>query len=279
MAVPGWQKEEKSLTITAMAMGALPLQLAAASVALMVTGGRGWQQQHVAVARPASNQIPSWIPDFRHEDARAGASLEPSPIHVSGKLHSSMLSQTGPFPRDGGAGLSFFAGRRTSTRKEIPCPSSDSSTGRGDCRGRSSYVNTLKTDDVAIDRSAGPPPKHFPPGPPQFLPTIAGTSFPGFRTIFQNGECDADDFMVQNTINTKKRCYSCFRIPSLAVNPETGTLHAFAEARRGDLGDLPGWHGYVGDAPMLCPDVPDTTVAYKRSTDGGASCWGPSFAV
>ena len=47
----------------------------------------------------------------------------------------------------------------------------------------------------------------------------------------------------------------CFRIPAITINPKTGTLHAFAEARRGDLGDLPGWHGFVGDAPVLCPDV------------------------
>ena len=30
-------------------------------------------------------------------------------------------------------------------------------------------------------------------------------------------------------------------------------------------------HGFISDAPVLCPDVPDTTVAYKRSTDGGAT--------
>eukprot|EP01047_Picozoa_sp_COSAG01_P061029 COSAG01_NODE_7561_length_3149_cov_3.439344_1_plen_154_part_00 len=117
---------------------------------------------------------------------------------------------------------------------------------------------------------APPPGKHFPPGPPHFLPTLDGASYPGFRPVFQNGECDADDpgGPGSHPINTKKRCFSCFRIPAITINPNTGTLHAFAEARRGDLGDLPSWHGFIGDAPVLCPDVPDTTVAYKRSTDG-----------
>ena len=52
---------------------------------------------------------------------------------------------------------------------------------------------------------------------------------------------------------------------------KTGVVHAFAEARRGDLGDLPGFHGMIGSGPVLCPDVPDTSLAYKRSTDGGKS--------
>ena len=120
---------------------------------------------------------------------------------------------------------------------------------------------------------AAPPPKHMPVGPVAKLPFGA---YPGYRVPFQNGECDANDpgGPGSHPINTKKRCFSCFRIPAVTINPRTGSLHAFAEARRGDLGDLPSWHGMIGSGPVLCPDVPDTTVAYKRSTNSGAS-WSP----
>ena len=135
-------------------------------------------------------------------------------------------------------------------------------------------VNKIKTDDVGAGKP--PPPKYMPVGPPMRLPQLNGAAFPGFRPVFQNGECDADDpgGPGAHPINLKKRCFSCFRIPSVTVNRVTGTLHAFAEARRGDLGDLPAFHGMIGHTPVLCPDVPDTTVAYKRSTDGGSS-WSP----
>ena len=53
-----------------------------------------------------------------------------------------------------------------------------------------------------------------------------------------------------------------FSYPEHHANPLTGTLHAFAEARRGDVD---GSH---------CPDIPDARLAYKRSVDGGAS-WSP----
>ena len=99
----------------------------------------------------------------------------------------------------------------------------------------------LVTAAGSVAPGSGPPPKHFPPGPPKYLPILDGTSYPGFRPVFQNGECDADDpgGPGAHPINTNKRCFSCFRIPAITVNPKTGTLHAFAEARRGDLGDLP----------------------------------------
>lgn len=93
--------------------------------------------------------------------------------------------------------------------------------------------------------------------PPAHLPQIDGASFPGFYQIFRGGECDAEDAGLR--INPAKRCYSCFRIPALVRNPKTGTLYAFSEARRGGL------------FPDSCPDVPDTKVAFKRSTDGGAT--------
>ena len=119
--------------------------------------------------------------------------------------------------------------------------------------------------------SPQPPPK--PPYVPQMrhLPSIDGESFPAWSAVFTGGECDADDRgspaygpyhlpgATGGFINPEKRCYSCFRIPSITVNPKTGTLHAFAEARRGDV------HG------SNCPDIPDTRIAYKRSTSGGAS--------
>lgn len=124
-------------------------------------------------------------------------------------------------------------------------------------------------------RSCAPrPPPHMAPSPPQVLPQLDGASFPAFRTVFQNGECDMDDpgGPGSGPIALKKRCYSCFRIPAIVRNFHTGTIHAFAEARRGDLGDLPAFHGMMSsasDPAVLCPDIPDTSLAYKRSTDGG----------
>ena len=127
------------------------------------------------------------------------------------------------------------------------------------------------TNARPLDPAGGPPHPHMPAGPPQVLPLLNGPAFPPFRVAFQNGECDADDSggPGQGAINVKKRCYSCFRIPAMIRNFKTGTIHAFAEARRGDLGDLPGFHGMIGNGPVLCPDIPDTSLAYKRSTDGG----------
>ena len=129
---------------------------------------------------------------------------------------------------------------------------------------------------LAVAYTCDAPSPHPPPKPPyvpqmRHLPSIDGESFPGWSAVFTGGECDADDRgspaygpyhlpgATGGYINPQKRCYSCFRIPSITVNPKTGTLHAFAEARRGDV------HG--GN----CPDIPDTRIAYKRSTSGGAS--------
>jgi sialidase-1 len=117
----------------------------------------------------------------------------------------------------------------------------------------------------------------MPAGPPKVLPQLDGGAFPAFRSVFNNGECDATDpphgkaqgGPGNGPIDLKKRCYSCFRIPAIVRNFHTGTIHAFAEARRGDLGHMPAFHGMVVDTPVLCPDIPDTRLAYKRSTDGG----------
>jgi len=109
----------------------------------------------------------------------------------------------------------------------------------------------------------------MPPGPPQHLPQVFGSEYPPFRVVFRNGECDADDDTAHRRINTNKVCYSCFRIPSLVRNPMTGTIFAFAEARRRELHGV--FHGMVYDASSRCPDMPDTNIAFKRSTDGGQS--------
>ena len=63
---------------------------------------------------------------------------------------------------------------------------------------------------------AAPPPKHMPVGPAAKLPFGA---YPGYRVPFQNGECDADDpgGPGSHPINTKKRCFSCFRIPAVTI--------------------------------------------------------------
>ena len=49
------------------------------------------------------------------------------------------------------------------------------------------------------------------------LPQLDGSAFPAFRVAFENGECDADDpgGPGTGTINTAKRCYSCFRFVSV----------------------------------------------------------------
>lgn len=138
-------------------------------------------------------------------------------------------------------------------------------------------VGRLLTIEYTCDVAPPPGPPRPPPKPPyvpqmRHLPTINGESFPAWTAVFTGGECDADDrgkwgpFHLPGAdggyINPAKRCYSCFRIPSIITNTKTGTIHAFAEARRGDV------HG------SHCPDIPDTRIAYKRSTNGGAS-WSP----
>ena len=142
-------------------------------------------------------------------------------------------------------------------------------------------VGRLLAVEFSCDAPPAPPAPHpphpRPPGPPPYrpqprqLPNINGSAFPGWQAVFTSGECDADDTGTPGygphhipgadggIINLNKRCYSCFRIPSITVNPATGTLHAFAEARRGDVDG------------SNCPDVPDARLAYKRSVDGGAS--------
>ena len=141
-----------------------------------------------------------------------------------------------------------------------------------ECGGVGRLLVVEYTCDSPPPPGPHPPPPYHPP--PRQLPTINGSSFPGWQAVFITGECDADDTGTPGygphhlpgadggIINLNKRCYSCFRIPSITVNPKTGTLHAFAEARRGDVD---GSH---------CPDIPDARLAYKRSINGGAS-WSP----
>ena len=121
----------------------------------------------------------------------------------------------------------------------------------------------------------------FPAGPAAVLPALDGSAFPPYRTVFVRGECTLNDFPKaepnpetggSSTINTNKTCFSCFRIPTLLAGSTPGVVHAFAEARRGEL--TSGFHQYTGSGMTSCPDGPDTRLAYKRSADYGAS-WSP----
>jgi hypothetical protein len=71
----------------------------------------------------------------------------------------------------------------------------------------------------------------FPWSPPSLLPSLNGSAFPPFRTVFFQGECTAND--DRGAINQNKTCFSCFRIPTVLAGQTPGVLHAFAEARRG----------------------------------------------
>ena len=159
-------------------------------------------------------------------------------------------------------------------------------------------IAKLKTDDLSTSGSAAaalaaapasdepmtrvnykppPPPPPvipFPPSPPKHLPNLDGTSYPGFRIVFEHGECTADDpgNAGDHPINTNKTCFSCFRIPTLLGGQTPGVVHAFAEARRGEL--TAGFHQYTGGGMSTCPDCPDTRLAYKRSADNGVH-WTP----
>jgi len=110
----------------------------------------------------------------------------------------------------------------------------------------------------------------FPPSPAQMLPSLDGTAFPPYRVVFFQGECTAND--GPKHINLNKTCFSCFRIPTLLAGLTPGVIHAFAEARRGEL--TSGFHQYTGSGATSCPDGPDTRLVYKRSADDGAT-WTP----
>lgn len=84
----------------------------------------------------------------------------------------------------------------------------------------------------------------FPWGPPSQLPTLNGSAFPPFRTVFFQGECTAND--LKGAINQNKTCFSCFRIPTVLAG-QNGVLHAFAEARRGVRS-----HSACGGRPSSC---------------------------
>ena len=137
----------------------------------------------------------------------------------------------------------------------------------------SSLGMSIKTDDTERVQVKTDDPDEKPPPPNSLalshMPSITGSDFPDFRAVFNNGECDASDPGYPKTagINLNKSCFSCFRIPALLRNRQTGTLHAFAEARRRQQ-----WaaHWYK-EGITGCPDAPDTRLAYKRSTDSGFS--------
>jgi len=181
----------------------------------------------------------------------------------------------------GSAGDLSAAGAAARVRPKAECAGACRGSSReSECGGVGRLLAVQYSCDNPPPRPPpGPRPPH-PPGPPPYvpparrLPNLNGSAFPGWQAVFRAGECDADDTGVPGygphhlpgadggIINLKKRCYSCFRIPSITVNTRTGTLHAFAEARRGDVDG------------SSCPDIPDARLAYKRSTDGGAS-WSP----
>eukprot|EP01051_Picozoa_sp_SAG22_P014359 SAG22_NODE_1731_length_3703_cov_2.829634_2_plen_434_part_00 len=129
-----------------------------------------------------------------------------------------------------------------------------------------------------VNYVAPPPPPRpvipFPLAPPSHLPNLDGTGYPGYRTVFEHGECTADDpgNAGDHPINMNKTCFSCFRIPTLLGGLTPGVVHAFAEARRGELTST--FHQYTGSGMSACPDCPDTRLAYKRSANNGAS-WTP----
>eukprot|EP01043_Picozoa_sp_COSAG02_P067713 COSAG02_NODE_10977_length_1819_cov_2.269767_2_plen_310_part_00 len=140
-------------------------------------------------------------------------------------------------------------------------------------------------DDQPITRVnyVAPPPHAipWPAGPAEHLPNLDGTGYPGYRVVFQHGECTADDVgnAGDHPINMNKTCFSCFRIPTLLGGQAPGVIHAFAEARRGEL--TSSFHGPTPRAPPFwgggggtCPDCPDTRLAYKRSVNNGAT-WSP----
>ena len=74
----------------------------------------------------------------------------------------------------------------------------------------------------------------FPPQPASLLPSIDGTFFPEYRTVFVKGECTLNDRPEgalgpspygPTAINTNKTCFSCFRIPTLLAGQTPGVIH------------------------------------------------------
>jgi hypothetical protein len=120
-----------------------------------------------------------------------------------------------------------------------------------------------------------PPPNAvpWPAEPADHLPNLDGSAYPGYRVVFQHGECSADDADADagdHHINMNKTCFSCFRIPTLLGGQTPGVVHAFAEARRGERtssfhGKTPTSPPFTGGGGGTCPDGPDTRLAYKRS--------------
>ena len=68
---------------------------------------------------------------------------------------------------------------------------------------------------VLLPALAPKPPPVMPPGPASVLPEIFGETYPAFRTVFQNGECDKHDrggpgskFASNVLLGTESRVYS-----------------------------------------------------------------------
>ena len=131
----------------------------------------------------------------------------------------------------------------------------------------------VPTFNLDVDITAAEPAPVLP-----VLPVLDGLAFPPYIKVFQNGECTRNDGRARpvpggagtTLIDTDKICFSCFRVPTILAGQTPGMIHAFAEARRGELnsGENSSMSGAGG-----CPDGPDTRLVYKRSTDYGAT-WG-----
>eukprot|EP01043_Picozoa_sp_COSAG02_P025846 COSAG02_NODE_1466_length_12483_cov_37.157703_9_plen_384_part_00 len=141
----------------------------------------------------------------------------------------------------------------------------------------------LRDEPITRVNYVAPPPHAipWPAEPASHLPNLDGTGYPGYRVVFQHGECTADDVgnAGDHPINMNKTCFSCFRIPTLLGGQTPGVIHAFAEARRGELtssfhGPTPSSPPFWGGGGGTCPDCPDTRLAYKRSVNNGAT-WSP----
>ena len=112
----------------------------------------------------------------------------------------------------------------------------------------------------------------FPWAPPSQLPTLNGSAFPPFRTVFFQGECTAND--LKGGINQNKTCFSCFRIPTVLAGQTSHKLRKI-KLQKGKPVETPAVLNPLADAVRHNVQL---SQAREQVTSGGLHARGAACA-